>query len=87
MTRAEGSSAASRTASGHLLARGSLGVLSLYRMAISPYLPPACRFVPSCSAYATEAIQRHGAIKGMWLAMRRLLRCHPFHAAGYDPVP
>ncbi len=69
------------------VARGSLGVIRLYRLVVSPVLPPACRFLPTCSAYAMEAIERHGAAKGAWLAIRRLLRCHPFHAGGYDPVP
>jgi len=69
------------------IARGSLGAIRLYRLVVSPVLPPACRFLPTCSAYAKEAIERHGAAKGAWLAMRRLLRCHPFHAGGYDPVP
>ena len=87
MTPANGASGASRAGAGRLLAKVSLGALSFYRVAVSPYLPPACRFLPSCSAYATEAIQRHGAIKGLWLATRRLLRCHPFHVAGCDPVP
>jgi putative membrane protein insertion efficiency factor len=64
-----------------------LGAIRLYRLVVSPVLPPACRFLPTCSAYAMEAIERHGAAKGAWLAMRRLLRCHPFHAGGYDPVP
>lgn len=69
------------------IARGSLGAIRLYRLVVSPVLPPACRFLPTCSAYAMEAIERHGAAKGAWLAMRRLLCCHPFHAGGYDPVP
>jgi putative membrane protein insertion efficiency factor len=58
-----------------------------YQMFISPWLPPACRYTPSCSQYAIEALQRHGALKGTWLAARRLARCHPFRAGGYDPVP
>ncbi|HEX2773138.1 MAG TPA: membrane protein insertion efficiency factor YidD [Micromonosporaceae bacterium] len=58
-----------------------------YRRWISPALPARCRFYPSCSAYALEAITRHGAIRGTVLAGRRLLRCHPFHPGGYDPVP
>jgi uncharacterized protein len=58
-----------------------------YQRLLSPLLPPSCRFHPSCSHYALEAIQRHGALKGSWLAVRRLARCHPFNAGGFDPVP
>jgi uncharacterized protein len=58
-----------------------------YQVLISPLLPPSCRFYPSCSAYALEAVQVHGALRGSWLAVRRLSRCHPFHAGGLDPVP
>lgn len=64
-----------------------LAVLRLYRRFISPLLGPRCRFYPSCSAYAMEAVQVHGALYGTWLAMRRLMRCHPFHPGGLDPVP
>ena len=70
-----------------MLARILLGLIRLYRSGISPRLPPACRFTPTCSAYAEEAIQRYGAGRGSWLALRRLLRCHPFGGWGYDPVP
>ena len=58
-----------------------------YKRWISPMLPNACRFVPTCSEYAMEAVERHGALRGTWLAVARLLRCHPFTRAGYDPVP
>jgi putative membrane protein insertion efficiency factor len=64
-----------------------LAVVRFYRTAISPALAPSCRYTPSCSAYAVEAIELHGAGRGSWLALRRLLRCHPFHAGGHDPVP
>ena len=70
-----------------LASRVLLAVIGFYRTAISPIRPPACRYTPSCSAYAAEAIQHYGAIRGGWLAVRRLLRCHPFHAGGHDPVP
>ena len=58
-----------------------------YRLLISPMLPPSCRFYPTCSEYAIEALSRHGALKGGWLTLRRLGRCHPFCAGGVDPVP
>ncbi len=58
-----------------------------YQMAISPLLPSACRYYPSCSAYAIEALERHGALRGGWLAAKRIGRCHPFRPGGYDPVP
>ncbi len=63
------------------------GLISFYRIFISPVLPPSCRFYPSCSAYAMDAVETHGALKGSAMAMKRLLRCHPFNAGGYDPVP
>jgi len=62
-------------------------LLNGYRRFVSPLLAPRCRFYPSCSAYALEAVQLHGAVRGSWLAARRLSRCHPFHAGGLDPVP
>ncbi|MFL6277071.1 MAG: membrane protein insertion efficiency factor YidD [Blastocatellia bacterium] len=57
-----------------------------YQMVISPMLPPACRFTPTCSAYTLEAVRRYGALRGTYMGVRRLLRCHPFHPGGYDPV-
>jgi len=62
-------------------------LVRFYQRAISPGLPAACRFYPSWSAYAATAIERHGAVKGSWLALRRVSRCHPFHPGGIDPVP
>ena len=58
-----------------------------YQVSISPMLPASCRFYPSCSAYAIEALEKHGALRGSWLAMRRIARCNPFRPGGYDPVP
>jgi putative membrane protein insertion efficiency factor len=63
-----------------------IALLRFYKAGISPLLPPSCRFVPTCSEYATEAIERYGALKGGWMGLRRLLRCHPFHPGGFDPV-
>ncbi|HEY5101792.1 MAG TPA: membrane protein insertion efficiency factor YidD [Steroidobacteraceae bacterium] len=62
-------------------------LIRLYQWTVSPLLGPRCRFYPSCSQYAYEAIGRFGVAHGAWLAMKRLLRCHPFHAGGLDPVP
>jgi len=64
-----------------------LGLIRGYKRCISPLLPRACRFYPSCSTYAAEAIERHGTVRGIMLAGRRIARCHPFHPGGYDPVP
>ena len=64
-----------------------LGLLAGYRRFVSPLLPPACRFHPTCSAYAAEAVRRHGALKGSFLTVKRLSRCHPFCEGGVDPVP
>lgn len=61
-------------------------LLKLYKLGISPLLPPSCRFVPSCSEYMMEAINKYGSFRGTWMGIRRVLRCHPFHPGGYDPV-
>ncbi len=65
----------------------AISVIKLYQRLISPLLPSTCRFVPSCSQYGLEAIAHFGAVKGGWLAVRRILRCHPLNPGGYDPVP
>lgn len=61
--------------------------IRFYRRFVSPLLPPACRYTPTCSQYAIEALRKHGPLKGLYLAVRRLLRCHPWGGSGYDPVP
>ncbi|MBK9968519.1 MAG: membrane protein insertion efficiency factor YidD [Holophagales bacterium] len=67
-------------------ARSAAELLSLYKRFVSPLLPPACRFQPTCSEYARESILRHGLVRGAWLSIKRLARCHPFHPGGFDPV-
>ena len=69
------------------MARLFLMAIRGYRKWVSPLTPPSCRFTPTCSAYAEEAVTEHGALRGGWLAFRRVLRCHPFGSSGYDPVP
>ncbi|MDR1735716.1 MAG: membrane protein insertion efficiency factor YidD [Oscillospiraceae bacterium] len=64
-----------------------LALIRGYRAGISPLFPPSCRFIPTCSEYALQAVEKYGALKGGWLALRRILRCHPFRKGGYDPVP
>lgn len=64
-----------------------LKIIRFYQIVISPLKPPSCRFYPTCSHYGLEAVQRYGAIRGGWLAIKRILKCHPFHPGGFDPVP
>ena len=68
-------------------ARLMLMLIRFYQYAISPMLPPRCRYTPTCSQYAVEAVSKHGAFKGGWLALKRIARCHPFGGSGHDPVP
>ncbi len=67
--------------------RLALALIRFYQYAISPLFPPSCRYTPTCSQYTYEAIQKYGVVKGGWLGLKRLSRCHPFHPGGYDPVP
>jgi hypothetical protein len=69
------------------LRAGAIGLIRGYQLILSPLLGPRCRFYPSCSHYACEALQQHGLLRGWWLALRRIGRCHPFSAGGFDPVP
>ncbi|WP_409299139.1 membrane protein insertion efficiency factor YidD [Peribacillus sp. SCS-26] len=64
-----------------------IGLFKFYQIAISPLKPPSCRFYPTCSSYGKEAVRRFGALKGSYLAVKRILKCHPFHPGGFDPVP
>jgi putative membrane protein insertion efficiency factor len=70
-----------------LLSFGLIGLIRVYQWTLSPVLPMSCRYLPSCSEYACEAVASHGAVRGGWLAARRIARCHPWGGGGYDPVP
>jgi putative membrane protein insertion efficiency factor len=70
-----------------VIARILIGLVRFYQLAISPWTPAACRFTPTCSAYAIDALREHGAARGVWLSVRRIARCHPWGGFGYDPVP
>jgi len=65
----------------------ALLLIEFYQKAVSPHFPPACRYYPSCSSYAYDAVIKYGVLRGCFLALKRILRCHPFHVGGYDPVP
>ena len=69
------------------LQRLFIGLIRLYQLALSPYFGQQCRFTPTCSEYTRQAILKHGALKGAWLGLRRVSRCHPWHPGGHDPVP
>ena len=84
MTEADGQLAQARPSAA---ARVLMALITGYRRFVSPLLGPRCRFAPSCSAYALEAVREHGALGGTWLAVRRVGRCHPFNPGGFDPVP
>jgi putative membrane protein insertion efficiency factor len=67
--------------------RLTVGLITLYQATMSPLLGPSCRYMPSCSQYTLEAVEKYGSLRGLWMGARRIGRCHPFHAGGYDPVP
>ena len=69
------------------VSKAMIGAVRIYRRFVSPFMPARCRFVPSCSAYAVQALEEHGPVRGTWLTIRRLLRCQPFARCGFDPVP
>jgi putative membrane protein insertion efficiency factor len=71
---------------GSILQRVVCALIVFYQQAVSPHFPPSCRYYPTCSAYALEAVEKHGVIRGLYMAVRRILRCHPFSRGGYDPV-
>lgn len=69
-----------------LIKKVVLSAIGLYRAAVSPFLPASCRFTPSCSCYTIEAVERYGPLRGLYMGIKRILRCHPFHPGGHDPV-
>ena len=73
--------------SNHVLRRVALAPIRIYQQVISPLFPDACIYYPTCSQYAVQAIEKHGVLRGCWLAVRRIARCNPLHVGGYDPVP
>ncbi len=72
---------------GRLVSWLLIGLIRFYQAAISPYLPPSCRYTPTCSQYGVEAIRKHGPLRGGWFSLKRILSCHPWGGSGYDPVP
>lgn len=86
-TQESGAGKRLREASGRLAVKLMVLPIRFYQLAISPHTPAACRFAPTCSEYAVEALRRHGPLKGTLLAIKRILRCHPWGGSGYDPVP
>lgn len=87
LSRVQGDERRPAPAKPGLAGRLIIGVVRAYQMTLSPLLGAACRFEPSCSAYCVEAVRKHGGGRGMVMGLRRVLRCHPFHPGGYDPVP
>jgi putative membrane protein insertion efficiency factor len=85
MARYSGTS--SHLTAARLPQRAGVGLIRVYQRFISPAFPPRCRFSPSCSQYTLEAVERYGLVRGSWLGFKRIVRCHPFHPGGYDPVP
>ena len=77
----------SRSVCKRICALPLIALVKFYQLCISPFMPPSCRFTPTCSQYAIEALRKHGPLKGAWLTLRRLARCHPWGGSGYDPVP
>lgn len=86
-TEADGRPAALPGRAAHVLGRVLIGAIRVYRLTLSPWLGMRCRYLPTCSAYAIEAIERFGPLRGAWLAAARIGRCHPWGGSGYDPVP